>query len=1042
MTENPRSTLRLPSAVLRVWRVGPDGEEVDSPALVSHFLLRQEGVFELSPKLFTIVPRPGDDPVFDAALTSSQVLLREAETEDMRILAFPGVVTVDGSTAELLPNPLVEDLERRLPPLLPGIHLTGRAAKVLEYPPVLELELSYEGPSGKALPIFRVGETRHDHLPWRNPEVFGTLTQFVPRDELADWLGGVLTEPAARISGPMGCGKTRLLWEKLAQMSGVRLWLRTRPQRISTPTLGEQIVHQLLLPSERQLADPLHPNFAAKVDREEVRKVLQDRPSRGTEKDSQLLAERALTVLDRLAPAVKGHIWIVVDDFHLAGAADSALVDSLLSSSHLGSVYRVVLIGRSGTPWPLDVNSVSVVEVPLFDQLEMASITDWVISELSLPESVHGRFLDSVGGYPFAFEEVLFALIHEKNLRRIYGSFFFGGDTSTEFQPSHRLVRHVEAEVERLGEAFPVRLLAAAGTSAPAPELASAASLLGEPVSSGWEKPFLEAQILRETESPWGPGVEIIAPVKQRALAQGMAEDDLLLARQSLGQLLAGSCQTGEAHWRTYKLLEGSEGALESLTQLFKTSFTAHIPREELLEGLARELRQSQKRDLGPELELEMLWRLVPLARRLGTLNKYSEDLSRGVELATSRPNRLLALASVKAEMEQQAGHYQEAERTIQSALKAAAGIEARRKALLMIQLGRLFLRQNRFEEAKQLFTDLQRAFTEAGSSALAATCLFHLGNIALHTGELEESMRLHLEALAERRRQKLLRPTGSSVSALGTVAMNAGNYPQALDYYREAEKILEEHGKEGEVSYPLLGLARTLSRLGDSTSATKPVRRALKLREGRDDVAGEAIARLAVARNYLDIGKPDTALEEARKAHFRLSMASAEGPLADAEEVLGKILLNQRQLGEAKQRFTIALEKHRARNDKKASAFVIASLIEIGLAEENTDDIRNYTAELKNALKEFPHPDLSELLDFRIYRSLVWLASQGHKVGDPTSYLESAYREVLRKAQHLDHELRHRYLFQMAENQAIVEAATRLGLEADGQRNTSPRYS
>ena len=125
---------------------------------------------------------------------------------------------------------------------------------------------------------------------------------------------------------------------------------------------------------------------------------------------------------------------------------------------------------------------------------------------------------------------------------------------------------------------------------------------------------------------------------------------------------------------------------------------------------------------------------------------------------------------------------------------------------------------------------------------------------------------------------------------------MAQGRYPVALDYHLKAQELLENHGKGAETSYGHLGVAQALSRMGDFTGATAHVRKALALREGRDDTEGEAIARLAVAENYLQIGRLNTALEEARKAHFQLSLVSAEGHLADAEALIGRIHVGHRQ--------------------------------------------------------------------------------------------------------------------------------------------------
>jgi tetratricopeptide (TPR) repeat protein len=654
---------------------------------------------------------------------------------------------------------------------------------------------------------------------------------------------------------------------------------------------------------------------------------------------------------------------------------------------------------------------------------------------LSITEPVGQRFIEASRDYPFAFEEGLFALIHEKYLRRIYGSFFFGGSDDLDYQPSARLVRHVEAEVSRLGEPLPVRLLSITGHPVPAAELASATSMLGKSIEPGWERPFFEARILDEVESAWGRGVGITSPVFKRALSHSLPQNRALEARRALGELLSFGGSGGESHWLSYRLLSGLPEAIDPLMKLFKTQHVEKVPADELLEALESELRSLREREEpgseSADIELELLWRMLPLARRLGRLNKYERDLARGVELSADKPQRLLGLASIKAEQDQESGRFQDAESTIQFALKGAGGLEARHKALLLMQLGRLFLRQNRFDEAEQLFGNLLKALDENEASALTASCRFYLGNVALHKRDLEAADTLHREALEQRQENELHRAAGASLSALGAVATAQGHYPQALEYYRQSLELFKEHSEEGEDTFALLGLARAYGRIGDFNAATKPARRALELRSDRDDAAGEAIARLAVAMNYLDLGKSNAALEEARKAHFLLTMSSADEQLAATEMTLGMIHLRQGRHVDARRRFEESLSRFRELNQPLETAFVLAYLIETSVEQKDAEAIRTFTTELKNKMEKLPSPEQIEILDFRIYRGLQWLSDNGFKVGDPTSFLARAYSSVMSKAENLTQDLRQRYLFQIPANQEIVDSATRKGLTA-----------
>ena len=468
--------------------------------------------------------------------------------------------------------------------------------------------------------------------------------------------------------------------------------------------------------------------------------------------------------------------------------------------------------------------------------------------------------------------------------------------------------------------------------------------------------------------------------------------------------------------------------------KLFKTPHVDEIPPEDLLAALERELDSLRERAEATEsddIELELLWLLLPLARRLGQLNKFQPDLARGLDLSAGKPQKLLGFASIKAEQDQESGRFQDAESTIKFALKTAGSLETRHKALLLTQLGRLFLRQNRFGEAERLFSNLLEALDEDEAPALTASCRFFLGNVALHQEDLETAHTYHLTALEQRREHKLDRATGTSLSALGAVATAQGHYPQALEYFHQSLDLFKKHSNKGEDTFALLGLARAYGRIGDFNAATKPARRALALRVNRDDIAGEAIARLAVAMNYLDLGNSATALEEASKAHFQLTISSANEQLAEAETTLGMIHSRGGRYSDARRHFEEALKGFRDLGKPLETNFVLAYLIEASIAQEDSEAIRIFTAELKNRLERLSPPDQGEILDFRIYRGLEWLSDSGSKVGDPASFLARAYKSMMTKAENLSHELRHRYLFQIPANQEIVDSATRMGLTA-----------
>jgi tetratricopeptide (TPR) repeat protein len=1033
-----RLHIRSPAAVVYVWPDDSKSRAEEVREQIERVLLETGGIYPLAPTTFAVLPEAKDPAPFDTAvhicrrlpvvLSKGDELRRDPPSLGM--LIAPGEVTIRDRQAELKRDPFGEDIQQAPPPLEShAVYLTGWAAHQLEHPIQIISQPPFQGPSGRAFPLVKVGPAIASTTPWRNPELLGRQLKRINRPGLLEAMQDLLRNAAMRVRGPVGCGKTRLVWDAVKRSGAPILWLRVQSPRRRDLPLGLQVAQQLLSPQSRSADADLHPRIQDREQREELRKRLKVHMGSDKRPEEAELAQWVLVALDQLISTTGEPVSVICDDLEQIDEGDLEFLSRILESPRLGETFRLILVGRGGVMLPTHLEELPTLEVGHFEEREMAECASQLFAGLSLPISVQSRLLQATAGNPFALEEGMVALIREKSMRRIYGSFFFSGDEEADYSPSLRLVCHLQAEACRLGGPIPFYILSHLEKGAPAAPVGAAASALSSWSTLDWEVAGLESGLLQNTETPWGPGVTISCPANSLALSYAIAPESGEITRQAVGESLVDCSENGEANWETFRLLEGTPLAVHSLLKVTETSFVAQIPRRELLAALTTEMREHRKREGNPEIELELLWRILPIARRLGQVQNHAEDLARGLELATDQPSRMLALAGTKAELDKEAGRFREAEATMQSALKLARDTDPRRQALLLIQLGRLFMREQRYDEATELFTNLSKALEKQGSVALEATCDYFLGNIAFHEKRLEEALAYHRRGLKKRREQNLLRPIGSSLSALGAVSVAMGNYPQALTAFQEAHEILVEHGKKADVSYTLRGLASAYTRLGDYASAAHPIRAALRIRAGKDDVAGEAIARLEVAENFLLLGQPGAALENARKAHFQLTLLSLEPHLANAEQLLGRICLAQRQYEEAEAHLRVALERHKEQGNQLASGFDRAWLLEMALMEKNDEGIRRQAIGLREMVANLDQTDRSEQLDYRLYLGLDWLNKRGHNVGDPVSYLERAYRELLRKASHLRPDQRHQFVYQNEENQAIVDAAAQQGL-------------
>lgn len=451
-----------------------------------------------------------------------------------------------------------------------------------------------------------------------------------------------------------------------------------------------------------------------------------------------------------------------------------------------------------------------------------------------------------------------------------------------------------------------------------------------------------------------------------------------------------------------------------------------------LLAELERELVHHRREGTDAETEYQILWLLLPLARRTGKLPRFRNELDRAIDLAGGRTDQLLALASLRSELETQEGRYADAERTLRRSLSLSGEIDEERKGALYLKLARVLVHQERYEHAADMLRDVLPVLEGRGHASLAASCRFLLGNVALRLGKLEIADAHHRQALVVRRGLGDGHGVCASLTALGAVALAIGDYPQALDWLRRAEGEARRLHDPADEAYALYGLGRVLGRLGDHAAAAPKLRRSLELRRQIGDREGQAVSQLAVAENDLQLGHTRRALTQAQEAAFHLSLLAPSGMVGDAEQILGRIHLLQRRSREARQHLEAAVGHHRKHHDPAAVAVDRSWLLRMSLEWPVREQIEPQVEAVAGYLETHPYPEMGERLDFTIFKALDLLArrgARGGRIDERHRFLERAFASLMRKAAYLRPEQRHRFLFQEAEHDAILQAATAHGL-------------
>ena len=962
----------LPAALLHLW----PGKDRAAEERLQNIAGKANGVYPMGRGRWLLLPLPGDAAIFDRAVALGTAVFAGTTPARaggaVRLLITPAAAAL-GEKVALLAEPLLDELAQR-PPAIEGgrVLLTTHAAHHLEGSWAVEASGNLSFGGGRLIPLAAV-HARAVAIPaWRNPEVLSRAAKWVPRPELEDALSEKLAEPVLRVTGPFGVGKTRLTWEVMRAAGEPAIWRNAALDQLqpgSTPSIVAELA-----------AEPARP------------------------------------------------VWVVYDNLDAASPRIWAEVEELQKHPRLGTELRLVLLARPGIEWPEVFVATPEIQVGPLTGEAWSRCTAQLFRGLSLPEPIAATLSSGAGGNPFALEEALHFLVRDRRLRQVFGSFFFSGNESVEtrFQPSRRFLAHSEAEAMRLGSVMPLRLLAQVEAAVPAGELRSAALALGgSDLPRQWEEPFRDAGILTNSEGPWGEGLAFASLALRMAFSDTLRADAAATLRGNLGELLAARSSSVDELWAAYELLRETEAGARTL--LAASAPPTKIPREQLFTALRQELAALRERAADPQLEIDLLWVLLPLARRMGRLHELEAALERGFDLARNHPQRFLAIAALRAELAQLAGRYTEAEWVLRQALAGQKGGEARRKEMLLLELGRVLVRQGKTAEAGELFSKTLGVAEHKGRAGLAATCRFFLGNIAYHEFRLDEATELHTRALEARRKKGS--GVATSLTALGAVALAQGNFPVSLAYFEEARAILEHEKSEAEEAFALVGVGKATSRLGDFAGAAPVLRRALALREGRDDTVGEAIARLAVAENLLHLDQPDQALVEARKAHFALSLVPAGEARADAEQLLGRVQLRLRRIDAAIANLEEAARLHREIGKGSSLLADLAYRVEVEIARGRADAILAAYEKLAKERSLLDSAPLRELSDFHLYLAAHWLEERNGSRLSPLVPLKRSYDELVRQTGFLGPAMRQRFLFQVPLHRAIIDAATRHGL-------------
>ncbi len=258
-----------------------------------------------------------------------------------------------------------------------------------------------------------------------------------------------------------------------------------------------------------------------------------------------------------------------------------------------------------------------------------------------------------------------------------------------------------------------------------------------------------------------------------------------------------------------------------------------------------------------------------------------------------------------------------------------------------MQELGFLYSRVGRFEEAEHIISKSLSLCAENRLLSVKATLLGDLGNIAISRGDLELAGQRYSESLEINRKLDRLEGEAICLGNLGIVSKKRGDLDSAEEYYRRALEIDRRLGRLNGQATQLGNLGNIASARGELDTAEQYYREALEIDRSIGRLEGQAAHIGNLGLIYLQRGDQNEAerlLDEALDLQRLLGWGEGQSSrLAH----LGAIKVNRGDLITGEKLLRQSLEIDRRLENFEGQAQRLSDLARIAESRDDFDGAR-----------------------------------------------------------------------------------------------------
>jgi tetratricopeptide (TPR) repeat protein len=274
-----------------------------------------------------------------------------------------------------------------------------------------------------------------------------------------------------------------------------------------------------------------------------------------------------------------------------------------------------------------------------------------------------------------------------------------------------------------------------------------------------------------------------------------------------------------------------------------------------------------------------------------------------------------------------------------------------------LIWKARFLEQEARYKEAQTALEEAEKIFEHLGNQADRAASLHNIALIYYSTGELEQALHYHKQALTLKEQLGDLADVATSLNNIGAVYMAQGELRLALRYYERALALRQQGGDPMALAATLHNMAMIYGQLGDAVRALNYYEQALILCQTVGTPDEIALILNGIGGIYSAQGKKDEALRYLQQALDVCEQGGNTAYIALCLDNMGTLYTSLGELNEALKYHERALALYQRIGSPSDIAICLSNIAAVYHLQGNLEQALGYQEQALSLSQDVNNP-------------------------------------------------------------------------------------